>query len=65
MDEERAKQLAEIIGAEVWDSGGGICLVLKHRSDGRIVAFSDEVVCVYENNESLQSGKAMESVLLV
>ena len=65
MDRERAKQLAEIIGGGVWDSGGGICLVMKHRSDGRIVAFNDEVVCVYENDESLQEGKALESVLLV
>ena len=65
MDEKRAKQLAEIIGAQVWDSGGEICLVLKHRSDGRIVAFSDEVVCVYENKDALQGGNAMESVLLV
>ena len=65
MDEKKAKQLAEIIGGDVWDTGGGICLVLKYRPDGRIVAFSDEVICVYENDDSLQKGKALESVLLV
>jgi hypothetical protein len=65
MDEEKAKLLADLIGGDVWDSGGGICLVLKHRSDGKVVAFSDEVVCVYENDEALQEGKALESVLLV
>lgn len=65
MDEEKAKLLADVIGGDVWDSGGGICLVLKRRSDGKIAALSDEVVCVYKNNESLQGGKALESVLLV
>ena len=65
MDEEKAESLADVIGGDVWDSGGGMCLVLKHRSDGRIVAFSDEVICVYENEEALQEGKAAESILLV
>lgn len=65
MDEENAKQIADILGGEVWDSGGGICLVLKRRSDSRIVVFSDEVVCVYENEEELQGGKPQETILLV
>lgn len=65
MDEEKAKLLADVIGGDVWDSGGGICLVLKHRSDGKIVALSDEVVCVYENEDELQEGKATESVVLI
>jgi hypothetical protein len=48
MDEEKAKRLADVIGGDVWDSGGGTCLVLKRRSDGNIVALSDEAVCVYQ-----------------
>ena len=65
MDEERAKLLADVLGGDVWDSGGGISLVLKRRADGKVVAISDEVVCVYENDEAMQDGKPLETVLLV
>ena len=65
MDEENAKQIANILGGEVWDSGGGICLVLKRRSDSRIAALSDEAVCVYADEEELQGGKPQETILLV
>jgi hypothetical protein len=66
MDEENAQHLAEILGGEIWDSGGGICLVLKHRSDGKIVAISDETLSVYGSEEELLSGgKPLESLLLV
>jgi hypothetical protein len=66
MDEDNAQRLAEILGGEIWDSGGGICLVLKHRSDGKIVAISDETISVYGSEEGLISGdKPLESILLV
>ena len=65
MDEDKAKLLADVIGGDVWDSGGGTCLVLKRRSDGKVVAFSDEVVCVYADDEALQEGKPLETILLV
>ena len=65
VNKEKAKRLAEIIGAKVWDSGGGICLVLKHRADGRIVAFSDEGVSVYLNEEALQGSEPLVTIELV
>ena len=64
MDAERAKLLAEIIGGDVWDSGGGICLVLKHRTDGRIVAFSNEGVSVYLNEEAVQGSEPLVTIEL-
>ena len=65
MDEDTAKQLASLIGGETWDSGGGICLVVRKRSDGKVVAFSDESVCVYDDENALQAGEPSESLILV
>lgn len=51
MDEERAEKLAQALGGDAWQSGGGIWLVIVHRQDGGLVVFSDEVVCQYESEE--------------
>lgn len=66
MDEDKAKQLAELLDGDVWDSGFGTWLVVKERSsDGKIVAFSDEVVCVYADHDELQTGQPEESITIV
>jgi hypothetical protein len=65
VDEPSAQALAEVLGGDTWDTGGGLWLVLKKRSDGRVVAISDEAINVYENDESVQTGLPLESVLLV
>ena len=65
MDQERAEQLAAILDGETWDSGGDIWLVLKKRTDGRIVVFSDELVAVYSDIDAVQGGKPEENILLV
>ncbi len=65
MDEPGAQALAEIIGGDTWDSGGGLWLVLKKRSDGRVVAISEEAINVYENDEDVQTVPPLESVLIV
>ena len=65
MDEEKAEALAKLLGGETWNSGGDIWLVILKRSDGKIVAISDEVVCEYADEESLGAGEASSSILLV
>lgn len=49
MDQQRADQLSKILGGDVWQSGGGIFLIIIKRQDGKLVVFSDEMVCEYEN----------------
>ena len=64
MDEQQAQAIADILGGETWNTGGGICLVVKKRSDGRVVAISDESVCEYENQQALDQGKPSVSIVL-
>jgi hypothetical protein len=61
---EQATIVAEALGGEEWDSGGGVWLIVFHRQDGRVVAISDEVVCEYKNEEALQTGKPSQSIML-
>ncbi len=56
MDEEKAEVLAKLLGGETWNSGGDIWLVILRRSDGKIVAISDEVVCEYADEGTLGAG---------
>ena len=56
MDEQQAEQVATAVGGEAWNSGGGIWLVLCRRSDGKIVAISDDAVCEYSEEDQLDGG---------
>jgi hypothetical protein len=62
MEEEQATAIAEALGAEAWQSGGDIWLVLVHRRDGHLVVISDEVVCEYESQESFDEGNAIATM---
>ena len=65
MDEQAAVAVAKALGGETWNSGGDIWLVLSRRADGKIVALTDESLCVYADEEALQSiGDAETSVAL-
>lgn len=64
MNEQTANRVAEALGGTPWQSGGDIWLVLIHRSDGSIVAISDECVCEYADEDALNDGKAGASILL-
>jgi hypothetical protein len=60
MDQATAQQLAEILGGEAWHSGGGVWLVLLDRSDGALIALSDECASVYPSRDALASGDEPE-----
>lgn len=64
MDETKAKQLAELLGGEPWQSGGDIWLVVIRRADGKVVAISDEVVCEYAVEAALEGGEPETAVSL-
>ena len=65
MEEEQARLLAELIGGEPWQSGGDVWLVCKQRSDGKLVAISDEVVSEYADWAELSGGQPLHSIVLV
>jgi len=56
MNEQQANAVAETLGGSAWNSGGGIWLVLKERSDGKLVVISDEVVCEYASQADFENG---------
>jgi len=65
MDETKANQLAELLGADTWNSGMDMWLVVKRRNDGKLAVFSDESVCIYADEESLQTSEPLESLIFV
>ena len=64
MDDAQAEAVAEALGGETWDSGGGITLVVIRRGDGKVVAISDESVCEYEDADALEGGTPSASITL-
>jgi len=64
MSEEQAMAVAEALGADSWNSGGGIWLVRKQRPDGHLIVISDEVVCEYESEEKFDQNDPAKSILL-
>ena len=64
MDEIQASKMAEILGGQVWQSGGGIWLVLIHRQDGQLVVISDEVICEYASDEDFENSSPSRSIII-
>ena len=64
LNETTAPQVAQALGGEAWQSGGGIWLVLVRRKDGRLVVISDDVVGEYASEADFEAGKADKTVLL-
>ena len=65
MEEIQATKIAEIMGGDTWQSGGGIWLVIIRRNDGHLVVISDEVICEYASEENFESSSAVQSVFLL
>jgi hypothetical protein len=64
MNETQAEALANIVGGEAWQSGGGIWVVTVNRDDGSLVVFSGDAVCEYADDEAIDEGRASKSILL-
>jgi hypothetical protein len=64
MTEEQANAVAEALGADSWNSGGEIWLVVSHRHDGSIVVLSEDVIKVYESQNAFDADQSGEPVLL-
>ena len=64
MDERQATKVVQALGGEIWQSGGGIWLVLLRRADGMLTVISDEVVCEYETEQALEENQPHATILL-
>ena len=62
--EQKARKLAELLGGHYFNSGGGVWLAYVERSDGKIVAFSDELVAVYNSVDEI-GGDPISEIELV
>jgi len=64
MNEFQAKQIAEALSGETWQSGGGIWLVLLRQGNGKLVVISDEAVCEYDDEKRFEESKHSKAILL-
>jgi hypothetical protein len=64
MTEIQATSVAGAFGGNVYQSGGGIWLVLLQRADGELVVISDEAICLYDDEEAFERGDAKTTIVL-
>jgi hypothetical protein len=46
------------------ESGGDIWLVILRRNDGKVVVISDDVICLYADDDAFDAGQAEQSIEL-
>jgi hypothetical protein len=63
--ENQANIIANALGGDPWQSGGGIYVVLMHRQDGKLIALTTDCVCEYENEKAFDTGQPLKTVRLV
>jgi hypothetical protein len=63
MNEKQAQMVANALGGETWQSGGGIWLVLLRQGNGKLVVISDEAVCEYDNENHFEEAKPAKTIL--
>ncbi len=54
MNEEQSKMVADILGGEAYNSGGGCWVVRIFRSNGSMVLISKDVVAAWESREDYE-----------
>ena len=64
MNERQAVAVAEALGGEAWHSGGGIWLVRLTNAEGRLVVFSDDLICEYQDEDAFRNGEAIRTIAL-
>lgn len=64
LNELTAPMVASALDGDAWQSGGGIWLIVKRTSDGRVVTISPEVVNEYANKEAFEKDWPKSSLQL-
>jgi len=63
-EEAKARAVAEALGGEAWQSGGGIWLTVITKTDGHLVVISDDVICAYESEAAFEQGRPTTTIHL-
>jgi hypothetical protein len=64
LNELTAPIVAAALGGDAWQSGGGIWVIVKRTSDGRVLTLSPEVINEYANEEAFEEDRP-ESTLVM
>ena len=64
MNKQQAHTLAQIVGGDSGQSGGGLWLVLLARPDGALVVFSGDAICEYRSPAAFDQGAATATIRL-
>ncbi len=66
MNERKARLIADMLGGDAFNSGGGVWLVQIYRPGRKLVVIGDESICEYANTDAFDSGaKPLREVILV
>jgi len=64
LNELTAPMVASALNGDAWQSGGGIWLIVKRTTDGRVVTISPEVVNEYANEEAFEEDRPKSSLVM-
>ena len=64
MNEKQAGMIADALGGQAWQSGGGIWLVILRQGNSKLVVISDEAVCEYDDEKQFEKSTPSKSILL-
>ena len=64
MNEQQANQVADVLHASAWNSGGGVWLVMIPNHEGELIVISDDEIGVYHDEEDFEEGEAIASYSL-
>ena len=64
MNEQQATAIADALGGEAWQSGGGMWVVTINRSDGKLIGITDDAICMYADDTAFDRGEASDLIEL-
>ena len=64
LNELTAPIVASALDGDAWQSGGGIWLIVKRTTDGRVVTISPEVVNEYANEEAFEEDRPKSNLVM-
>jgi hypothetical protein len=64
LNELTAPLVAAALDGDAWQSGGGIWLIVKRTTDGRVVTISPEVINEYANEEAFEEDRPKSSLVM-
>jgi hypothetical protein len=64
LNEATAPTVATALGGDAWQSGGGIWVIVKRTTDGRVVTITPEVVNEYADEAAFEEDRPKSSLVM-